>query len=264
MAESKRAQRRTRHQDADPDHETDRVNRTPVASPKRRKGALALSLALAVIGGLLTWVFLQSSGAEQYLRVNHAMERGDRIDRTQLSVVEVVGDPGHLIPVQRVDEIVGQIVVSDVAPGTPLTSGMLTTQLGVEEGRSVLGVAVAPGRLPSRALVAGDQVQIVFTPASENQADTTARPEPLVATVETTGRDDAGNRTIVDLSITNADAPTAAAWAAQDSVSLVLAAAATQGPQPAPQPTQATEDQETAEDQEPTEEPADTDEEQDQ
>lgn len=206
------------------------LRRTPVSSPKRRHGALALALALAVIGGLLMWWFQQTSGAQQYVKVNTALERGDRVERSQLAAIEVIGEPVELIPVDQVEEIIGQVVTSDVASGTPLTSAAIAPDLGVQEGQSIVGVAVGAGRLPSRALSAGDQVQVVFSPSTEaagqaaGQHSSSSR-APISATVEGTGRDDAGNRTIVDLSVPAEDSATVAQWGAQDSVSLVLGAA---------------------------------------
>lgn len=211
--------------------------RMPVAAPKRRTGALALALALAVIGALLMWMFQQSSAATPYLTVNRDVARGSVIEQGMLSTVDVVGEPAHMVPASQFSTVVGKVATADLAPGSALTDQNTAAQLGVEKGRTVVGLALGAGRLPSRALKAGDQVYVVYTPNSDNATDTQT-PDPIPATVEGTSKDEASGRTVVDLNIGADSAATAATWGAKDSASVVLgssAAAAAAAPAPAPQ-----------------------------
>ena len=136
--------------------------RMPVAAPKRRTGALALAVALAVIGGLLMWMFQQSSAATAYLTVNKQVDRGTVIEQSMLSTVEVVGEPANLIPAQNSRQVIGKVATADLAPGTTVTGQNTADSLGVETGRTVVGLALSSGRLPGRELKAGDQVQVVY------------------------------------------------------------------------------------------------------
>ena len=219
--------------------------RAPISAPKRRTGALALSAALAVLGGLLMWWFQQSTEAGSYLAVNRAVERGERIEQSMLTTLDVVGEPAHLIPVEKASEVIGQVAIANLAEGTPVTGGNTAAQLGVSEGRTVVGVALAPGRLPARELEPGDRVQVIYTPSNDAPNPGTTNLAPVSGTVEGTSRDDATGHVIVDLNLSQADAATVAAWGAKDSASVVLgtssAPAATQ-PAPEAKPSKAAKD----------------------
>ena len=184
--------------------------RMPVAAPKRRTGALALAVALAVIGGLLMWMFQQSSAATAYLTVNKQVDRGTVIEQSMLSTVEVVGEPANLIPAQNSRQVIGKVATADLAPGTTVTGQNTADSLGVETGRTVVGLALSSGRLPGRELKAGDQVQVVYTPNAEAVGDARIQ-TPIPAVVEGTGHDDASGARIVDLNISEADAAAVAA-----------------------------------------------------
>ncbi|MFI5825459.1 SAF domain-containing protein [Streptomyces rishiriensis] len=218
-----------------------RAARLPVAAPKRRTGALALALALAVIGALLMWMFQQSSAATQYLTVNREVDRGDRIEQGMLSTVDIVGEPAHLIPAERASEMIGKIATADLGVGSVLSDQNTAAALGVEEGRTVVGLALQAGRLPSRPLKAGDHVYVVYTPNSENSTAAGA-PAPIEATVEGSGKDEASGMTVVDLNVATDSAATAAMWGARDAASVILGStAAAAAPAPAPAQTPAVE-----------------------
>lgn len=209
--------------------------RMPVAAPKRRTGALALAVALAVIGGLLMWVFQQSSAATAYLTVNKQVDRGTVIEQSMLSTVEVVGEPANLVPAQNSRQVIGKVATADLAPGTTVTGQNTADSLGVETGRTVVGLALSSGRLPGRELKAGDQVQVVYTPNAE-AAGAALSQAPIPAVVEGTGHDDASGARIVDLNISEADAAAVAAWGAKDAASVILGASAAPAPQQQAEP----------------------------
>lgn len=209
--------------------------RMPVAAPKRRTGALALAVALAVIGGLLMWMFQQSSAATAYLTVNKQVDRGTVIEQSMLSTVEVVGEPAHLIPAQNSRQVIGKVATADLAPGIPVTGQNTADSLGVEPGRTVVGLALSSGRLPGRELKAGDQVQVVYTPNAEAVGDARTQ-APIPGVVEGTGHDDASGARIVDLNISEADAAVVAAWGAKDAASVILGASAAPAPQQQAEP----------------------------
>ncbi len=207
--------------------------RMPVAAPKRRTGALALSLSLAVIGGLLMWAFQQSSAATPYLTVNRSVDRGTVIDQGMLSTVDVVGEPAHLIPAADFRQVLGKVVTADLGEGSPVTDQNTADSLGVEQGKTVVGVALGAGRLPARELKAGDQVQVIFTPNTDMGQDVQSQ-APIAAVVEGTGRDEASGNYLVDLNVPESNASAVAAWAARDAVSVILGSSAAPAPQEKP------------------------------
>lgn len=196
----------------------------PVSAPKRRTGALALALALAVIGGLLMWFFQQSSAAQAYITVNRAVDRGAVIQRDMLTTVDVVGEPSQLIRAEDASQVIGKVATMDLSEGSTLTTTNTAAGLGVDQGRTVAGLSLQAGRLPSRTLKAGDQVQVIYTPSADLAAPGARMPDPIPATVEGTSTDETSGNRIVDLNLAEADAATVASWSAKDAVSVVLGA----------------------------------------
>ena len=204
----------------------------PTAAPKRRPAALGVALSLAAVGGLAFWNFQQDSEASPYLTVNKGIARGEVIEQSMLATVDVTGEPQHLVPAESAEQVIGKVATADLSAGTTLTQSSATDGLGVEEGEAVVGLSLAAGRLPSRDLVAGDEVRVIYTPTTEQVANDLdggtagTQVEPIEAVVEGTGHDDASGNTVVDLSVAGEDAPTVAEWGAKTSASIALGPAA--------------------------------------
>lgn len=199
------------------------ARKLPLQPAKRRPAAIGVAVALAVVGGLLAWNAAQSSGSSPYLVTNQTIERGQTIDQSALGTIEVVGDPSGLIPAENASELIGQVSTMDLAPGTAVTKENTAPSLGVPKGQSVVGLALEAGKLPSRALHAGDTVLIVQTPtagAAPQQND--VQIATVVGTVEATRVDEVSGRSVVDVRVGAADTPKVAAWAASETVSIAL------------------------------------------
>lgn len=200
-------------------------NRLPRQAAKRRPAAIAVAVALAVIGGLVAWSAFQSSGAKPYLVMNQSVERGDQITQTMLGSIDVVGEPGGMVAAENSASVIGQVATMDMAGGTAVTAENTAESLGVPEGTGVIGLALEAGQLPSRPLHAGDAVLIVETPAVGQ--GTTASPQDteirtIAGTVESTAVDEISGKTVVDVLVQAADSAQVAIWGASGAASLAL------------------------------------------
>ena len=196
-----------------------RATATPVA--KRRVGGVAVAAALAVVGGVVAYSASLTNDARPYLVANQAIERGDRIESSMLTTVDVAGDPGSLVPADESGTVIGQVAVTDLEPGSTITRTSTAARVGVDDGQALVGLALEAGRTPSRDLNAGDPVLVVFTPGNDN-ADRDKRGESVAAVVETSGVNEASGKITVDVRLSSKDAPTVASWAATDSASVVM------------------------------------------
>lgn len=203
----------------------ERARRLPKQTSKRRPAAIAVAVALAVVGGLVAWSAFQSSGASPYLVVNQSVQRGDQITQAMLGSIDVVGEPAALISTDDAASVVGKVATMDLADGTAVTTENTAVSLGVPEGRSVIGLALEAGKLPARPLRAGDTVLIVETPAVGQTAPSAgggAGVRTVTGTVESTAVDDLSGKTVVDVVVPAGDAPQVATWGASGTASLAL------------------------------------------
>lgn len=195
---------------------------TPVA--KRRVGGVAVAVALAALGGLGAFVGTQANEAKPYLVVNAPVERGQKIESSMLSSVRVAGDPSVLVPATEAQQIQGQVATTDLQPGSTITRTSTATSLGVEDGESLVGLALEVGRLPAREMVAGDHVQVLFTPGNQNTqaGDESQNHDPVAAVIEASHHDQNSGKTTVDLRVKQADAQKVATWGAAGTASVIM------------------------------------------
>lgn len=141
---------------------------------RRRPVLLVGTIAAVLVGGLGTaWVFTTSAASTEVVAVRVAAQRGEVIDRDDLTVVRVGLDPSlDVVPAGRIEEIAGLRAATDLAAGGLLVSGSVTDQVVPKAGEALVGVALAPSMLPAETLLAGDRVTIVETPGAQGEVTT--------------------------------------------------------------------------------------------
>lgn len=197
---------------------------TDAAPPRlRRRPLMALAwAALVVVGGALgVAVWMGSTNSSEVVAVRTAVDRGAIITATDLMVVRVSVDPAvQVVPASHLSGMVGQRAASDLSAGTLLSPGEVTSAVVPATGQSVVGVALARGKLPATPLRPGDQVRLIQTPA--DQADVPATQITIDAVVVSVTASEDGQSVVVDVLVPSARAPEVAARAATDRVALVL------------------------------------------
>jgi len=198
--------------------------------PRRRPALVALGLALAAAGGVLTATLVADAGGRLgVLAVARAVPIGTVISAGDLTVAHVAPD-GNLAPVPAGEEssVLGQVAEVELLPGSLLTRGEITTAILPAAGQELVGVALKPGQLPARPLVAGARVLVVATPgdftgSGAASGQPSSGPLPTIpATVVDVGSPASDGTVVVDLSVASAQGPQLAAIASTGRLALIV------------------------------------------
>ena len=195
----------------------------PPTKGRRRPALIALGVALVIIGGLTSWYLIQGvSDTETVLVTDAAIARGEEVTADDLTTIEVAGGQDlDAFTAAQSQSVVGQIALVDIPAGSIVTSGNVGEAIAIENGESIVGVALNTSQLPSYPLAAGDVVRIVDTPVSQGEPPATT-PATFEAVVFTTRFDEASSQTIVDLIVPESRAADIAARAATGRIALIV------------------------------------------
>jgi hypothetical protein len=144
-------------------------------------GLVTLS-ALLVLGlglGVAAWG-LQVGDKASVLAIGEPVAKGQVVERGDLVSTSVSG-VGGAVPVEEMDRVVGKTAGVDLVAGQILTPAMVAADPVPGPGRSVVGLALDPTRVPSAGLAPGDQVDVIAVPSGEDgQTDSAAAEAPGV------------------------------------------------------------------------------------
>lgn len=194
--------------------------------------------AVVVIGCALLAVLVHLSTVEKVpvLSAARPIERGETISADDLRVVYISsGDNFARMSPSETDQVVGQIVVTDIASGQLLSAGLIDETVLVAEDSGVVGLLLEPGQYPALGLAPGDRVNVIRSvqealeldggdDAAESSAlqgsEVTVATEATVWAVEELGSD----RQLVSITANRDDAATVASLADAGTLRLVLVA----------------------------------------
>jgi len=186
---------------------------------------IALGLALVATGGAAAAAITMAAGDRApVLVVVRSVDAGTAVVSADLGVARVAPDPQlEPIPARRRGEVVGQVAGVDLRPGTLLSRAQLEAVAIPGPDQALVGVALAPGRLPARPLQRGDRV---LTVVASDQASAVQSgvdpPTARLAEVVSTGPAAPDGTLVVDLSVAQQDAAELAAHAAAGQISIIL------------------------------------------
>jgi SAF domain len=202
------------------------------SAPRRRsvmQGALAV---LLIVGGALTagYVAQRIGATHDFLGVGRPIGKGAEIVAADLITIRVNDAVGlKPIPASAIASVIGKRAAVTLVPGTLLTPEQLTDKPVPAPGNQVLGLALSEDRMPAGRLTIGAPVLLVVTP-KKNAAPTEGGaapdlvpPRTIVGTVIDVKSSTKQGDTIVNVEVSNADAPTVAAMHADDRIVLTLA-----------------------------------------
>lgn len=193
---------------------------------KRRWGVFAGMLLLAALGALgNVWLLSATTNAQEVVAARSTIERGSLIERDDLMVVRIELDPSlSTVPGDDLAGLVGQRAALDVAAGSLLSAGAVSTEMVPPAGQSLVGIGVDTSRVPGTALLAGDAVRIVSTPDLTGLTTESGQQtfEAVVVGIEQ-GTDATGiSQAILTLQVPAADAAGLAAMSATGNIAVVL------------------------------------------
>ena len=216
-----------------------------VGRSQRRMIRVGLLLIVGIIGIFGGFVALHRSTLTTSVYVAaRAIPAGALITRSDVTT-EQLSLPGvpNALPVSLV---VNNRAAVGILRGEVLTVGLTTSQ-NLQSGQAIVGAALPAGHMPATGVVPGDSVEIIFTgqspmdlatsgspstpasPSGTGSANTTSSSTAAMmpgdilgnAVVASVSPGSAGSATVVDLMLPTNEAPTVAAAAAGNNMSIV-------------------------------------------
>jgi hypothetical protein len=181
--------------------------------------------ALLVLGlglGVAAWG-LQVGDKASVLAIGEPVAKGQVVERGDLVSTSVSG-VGGAIPVEELGGVVGKTAAVDLVAGQILTPAMVAADPVPGPGRSVVGLALDPTRVPSAGLAPGDQVDVIAVPAGEGQTDAAAAPGVLAEAAQVYavgGEATGGGQLLLTVVVDAGEAAEIAAASTQNRVAVV-------------------------------------------
>jgi hypothetical protein len=155
----------------------------PLSTANRPRGYAALAVMLIVgLGALGYWFYNQAGAKVAVLEAAQTIPAGHVITAGDLTSVDVAGGV-TAVGANHLSEVVGHTAAVDILPRTPVQLAMLSTTSPLTTSQALVGVAEAPGQIPSSGLVPGDQVEVLQLPQKTAAASSVSSPLLATATV---------------------------------------------------------------------------------
>src|SRR6185312_16957053 len=186
--------------------------RRPALEPvraRRRPLLVGLGLAFTALGGLgAVWLASSGTGTISVIGVAREVRAGEVIQRQDLVSVQIgTGSALRAVPVQRAGDVVGRRSLVRLLPGSLVNSDAVVDKLVPAQGQALVGLSLSPGQRPAVRMDAGDRVEIVHTPGSQESASAVATgTTPVLAVVVSTVDDPDTGKTVVNVSVPEAAA----------------------------------------------------------
>lgn len=190
--------------------------------PPRRNLRLVVVGILAICLGALAGaaLYMQNAHTQQVLRVTHAVSRGTVVQAGDLGTVSLPAVPGvATVPAQEASSLVGKEALTDLPEGALIAPGAVG-EPAVAKGTVHVGLRLAPGRAPARALPVGAPVLLLPVPGSSPQGATPAASASYRATVVTAPTSQPDGSQLLDLAVAAGDAAQVVKLAAGDQLAL--------------------------------------------
>ena len=178
-------------------------------------------LIVAVFALAGTWFYANSTDHEAVLALRTPVDRGSVVTADDLQVVQVSSnDALNVLGRDQAGAVVGQIALSDLSPGTLITSDDVAASAAIDPGDGVVGLALDPGEYPTLSLRPGDLVRVVQVPGSTetDTADAVLAAEAEIVDVAPIG---VQQQLFVSLAVDTSEADAIARAGARDRVRLI-------------------------------------------
>jgi len=137
---------------------------TQLPTRTRPKGYAALAVALLVgFGALGAWFYTSAGSKVPVVMAKNDIPVGHVIGRDDLTTVDVAGGV-TAVSADHLSSLLGQRAAVEILPNTLVQRAMVTSGSPVAAGQGLVGVAAAPGQIPSSGLVPGDTVEVLQLP----------------------------------------------------------------------------------------------------
>ena len=199
-----------------------------ISPPGRRtRGPEVIVGLVVIIVFALGAVLLHLSAVDRTpaLAVVGSVERGDTITAADVKVIYVSSDDALArLPESQLTQVVGQVALVDLAPGTLLSRSVVADRPSLDPGEGVVGLSLEPGGYPSLGLAPGDRVSVIRA-AEPAAVDGDGESAEVVLTRDATVfsvEELASDRRLVSIVAPEGDAEAVAAASGSGSLRLVL------------------------------------------
>lgn len=199
-----------------------------ISPPGRRtRGPEVIVGLVVIIVFALGAVLLHLSAVDRTpaLAVVGSVERGDTITAADVKVIYVSSDDALArLPESQLTQVVGQVALVDLAPGTLLSRSVMADRPSLDSGEGVVGLSLEPGGYPSLGLAPGDRVSVIRA-AEPAAVDGDGESAEVVLTRDATVfsvEELASDRRLVSIVAPEGDAEAVAAASGSGSLRLVL------------------------------------------
>ena len=199
-----------------------------ISPPGRRtRGPEVIVGLVVIIVFALGAVLLHLSAVDRTpaLAVVGSVERGDTITAADVKVIYVSSDDALArLPESQLTQVVGQVALVDLAPGTLLSRSVMADRPSLDSGEGVVGLSLEPGGYPSLGLAPGDRVSVIRS-AEPAAVDGDGESAEVVLTRDATVfsvEELASDRRLVSIVAPEGDAEAVAAASGSGSLRLVL------------------------------------------
>ncbi len=183
---------------------------------RRSPRLIALGVLLVVLGGLgAAALYSMNTDQRQVIVMASDVRRGEQIEPGDLRLVDLPGSTGiAALPADRFDSLLGQEALTDLPSGAfPLGSHVGTAPL--PSGRTVVGLRLPLGKLPSADLPVGTVVRVVgLAEGDQSSVDALTASVPLAL--------EDGMTFALEVTVADAEADAVARLAAGDLVAVVV------------------------------------------
>jgi hypothetical protein len=152
-----------------PGHNADQPARTPPPPPmpgRRNPKWIALGVVALCLGALLSYVIYSRVADETaVVSIVNTVHRGSTVTAADLTTVNLSAGAGvQMVPASQLSELVGRKAVYDLVAGSLLPVGAVADVVTPQTGRSVVGIRLVSGRVPSGVLPSGSPLRLVALP----------------------------------------------------------------------------------------------------
>lgn len=193
--------------------------------PRRRTWSLLLvGVAIFAVSFLaISNAIARASDTLEVVAVDNPVQRGEVITAEDLTTAQVPEGESALdtVPVDRLNDLVGQVAVTALAPGSTLTPGSIAEGLTPPQGTSLVGLTMNVSQMPATPLTSGDTVRVVHTPDSPD-AGAGEGAAIIEATVVSVTQAPQAGQAIVDVEVPSQEASRLATWAYSQNIVLIL------------------------------------------
>jgi hypothetical protein len=192
---------------------------------RRNPRWIALGVLALCLGALLSAVVYARLASETtVVALAETVYRGEVVGRDDLTTVRLRGGTlPDTVPVDRLEDLVGQRAVFDLPVGSVLPAAAIAPVAVPADGRAAVGLKLVTGRAPEGLLLPGSPVRLVALPAaatSPGAADRLAGKTFRARVVEQVPGVD-GASIVLTVEVDQAQAPTVALLAAQERMTVV-------------------------------------------